>query len=153
MAVGKPLLALASAVIGGGVCYYAENQETEEFLQKLERYVQTAEQRIASQEAELRELRVENFKSKRALDSTASELADCNSKKRYSHEEEFTLLYECVFSGYDGYGYYYPSISKSDYYQLGSCCLEELKRLEREFPDFAEFKNSGTQLGRNCRPR
>lgn len=66
MAVGKPLLALASAVIGGGVCYYAENQETEEFLQKLERYVQTAEQRIASQEAELRELRVENFNHKRA---------------------------------------------------------------------------------------
>lgn len=152
-AFGKPLLVLASALVGGGISYYAENQESEEFLQKLERFAQYAEDKIAQQEAELQRLRNEASSCQQKLDAATSALEDCNTENRFSHEEEYALLYECIFgnaSGYDSY-YYRSCLTKDQYYRLGHCCVEELKQLESKYQDVAAFRSSGVQLGKNCR--
>lgn len=65
--------------------------------------------------------------------------------KRYSIEEEFALLWECLYTqDYDG------SVTRYEYGQRARCCAESLREIEKEFPSVKKFRHSGFSVGASC---
>ena len=73
---------------------------------------------------------------------TAGKMTD----NRYSIEEEFTLLWACLYGNdYDG------AVTRAEFEMLAGCCVEALKEIEDEFSSAKKFINSGKRVGASCR--
>lgn len=67
------------------------------------------------------------------------------SDNRYSIEEEFALLWECINGGNAS------SLSSAQYQKLAKCCANSLREIQKEYSNVKEFQKSGTALGASCR--
>lgn len=73
-------------------------------------------------------------------------VAAATSGGRYPIEEEFSLLYDCIFGGNGN-----SCLSESAYRRLAECCKKEIEAAEKSYSSASAFRKSGESLGGKCR--
>lgn len=66
-------------------------------------------------------------------------VAAIKADHRYAIEEEFALLWACLYEGANN-----RSVTKAEYEQLADCCADALAEIEKQYPSYKKFTKSGS---------